>query len=193
LLCPFCCAFGHADLGDLGEADGGEAAVVGGEAAAGGGEAAAGDKVAAAGDCLNCAAGSSTSSFLARPGAMGPRGTPVGRPWLMTSAAADGAGVGYRRNRVSASGWKPSASTAGFAGAGAAAEETAAAAAVSSTAPAPVDVRQRVRELMVASQPSGKGSTPYMRERLGGDVGALAWLGVRMGAGNVRNGPGGYE
>ena len=25
------------------------------------------------------------------------------------------------------------------------------------------------------------------------DMGALAWLGVRMGAGNVRNGPGGYE
>ena len=27
----------------------------------------------------------------------------------------------------------------------------------------------------------------------GGLLGALAWLGVRMGAGNVRNGPSGYE
>ena len=45
-------------------------------------------------DCLKGAGEPNTGNFLARPGAGGPFGTPVGKPWFMTSAAVDETGRG---------------------------------------------------------------------------------------------------
>ena len=81
----------------------------------------------------------------------------------MPSARADGAGVGNRFCRVSASGLKPPASAPVLAGATAAAEEGKATAAAGGESAPPDDVVGAAASKMPTDQPSGKGLAPYMR------------------------------